>query len=167
MLHSGKHPAAAPLHGSHAALRDGRRRQARRGRRTRRGDEGTRPRHAGDARRHHRGPGEPEIHGPQPARADADHQGRTADPVSRGGEGHRHHEPGHDRRVGIPPARDGAWQIFAREIHGRDRQGDEGHRGAREGLRGGRFRCPRDRHHFPDRRKADARNPARLQVRGW
>jgi DNA topoisomerase-3 len=75
--------------------------------------------------------------------------------------------PGHDRRVGVPSPRDGAQQILPREVHGRNRQGDEGHRGAREGLRGGRLRRPRDRHHLPDRQQADEGDPPRLQVAGW
>jgi DNA topoisomerase-3 len=44
---------------------------------------------------------------------------------------------------------------------------DQGHRRAREGLRGGRLRRPRDRHHLPDRRQAAARDPPRLQIAGW
>ena len=47
--------AAAALHGSDAAFRDGRRRQAGRRRRAARRHGGEGPRHAGDARRHHRG----------------------------------------------------------------------------------------------------------------
>ena len=48
--------AAAALHRGDAALGDGGRRQAGRGRRAARGHGGQGPRHAGDARRHHRGP---------------------------------------------------------------------------------------------------------------
>ena len=63
--------AAAALHRGDAPLRDGNRGQIRRGRRREGSDEGTRPGHAGDARRHDRRVDLPEIHRSQSARIGA------------------------------------------------------------------------------------------------
>jgi DNA topoisomerase-3 len=74
------------------------------------------------------------------ARTRAHRQGRAVDPVPRRRQGRRPHQARHDRRVGIQAPPDGARQVLPREVHGRDRRGDEGHRRAREEFRGGRLR---------------------------
>ncbi len=58
-----RHATAGALHRSHAADRDGRRRQADRGRRTARGDGGQGPRHSGHPRADHREPDRSALHG--------------------------------------------------------------------------------------------------------
>ncbi len=54
----------------------------------------------------------------------------------------------------------------APRFHGGDRRGHERHRRAHEKFRGGRLQLARHRHHLADRRPADGRDSARLQIAG-
>ena len=101
-------PAAGPLLGSHAARRDGRRRQAGRRRRAARGDAGEGARHAGDPRGDHRRPDQREVHAPRRARADPDRQGVPADDAAARPRGRGAVAAGADRRVGVQARRDRA-----------------------------------------------------------
>ena len=147
--HEGPEDApAGPLLGSHAAWRDGRRRQAGRRRRAARGDAGEGARHARHARGDHRGPAQREVHDPRRPRADSDRQGLSADDAAARTRRRGAVEARADGRVGVQARADGARPAWARRVHARNRRDDEAHRQEGEGVRprhgAGRLRHARD-----------------------
>ena len=77
----------------------------------------TRPRHAGDARRHHRGAAQARLHRAQRQESRSHRQGHPADR----GRAPRGEEPGHDRPVGGVPHAHPAGQSAARAVSERHR----------------------------------------------
>ena len=94
--------AAGALHRSHAAERDGRRRQAHRRRRAARRDEGKGPGHTGHARADHRRPDRRKVHAARRPRTGAHGQGLPADDAA-ARPGHRRPDaPRPHRQLGVP-----------------------------------------------------------------
>ena len=130
-----RHEAAAAAERGDAAVRDGRRRQAHRGRRLARGDAREGTRYAGDARSDHRRIDCGTLCPSRRQGAHADRQGVLADDAAARSRRARAVLAGAHRGVGVQARADGARQAGARHLHARDRRDDRAYRRSGQRLR--------------------------------